>query len=89
MPIDLGPETDQLYLILFGTGRGTTANASNVQVNIGNISAAATYAGAQGIWSGLDQYNVPIPRALAGKGKVNVSLTVNGKSSNSVSLTFK
>ncbi len=89
LPIDLGPETDQLYLILFGTGRGTTANAANVQVKIGSETVGATYAGPQGTWSGLDQYNVPIPRSLAGKGKVSVALSVNGKTSNAVSLTFK
>ena len=49
----------------------------------------AIYAGPQGTWAGLDQYNVAIPRSLAGKGKVSVSLSVNGKTSNAVNLFFK
>lgn len=87
-PIDFGLETDQLYLILFGTGLGQPISPV-VTVNVGNITASAVYAGAQGTWAGLDQYNVPLSRALIGKGKVNITVTVNGKVSNAVTLVCK
>ena len=89
LPIDLGPETDQVYLILFGSGLGTSGTASTVSVNIGGVDTTPTYFGAQGTWTGLDQFNVPIPRTMIGKGKVDVILTVNGKPSNTINVTFK
>ncbi len=88
LPIDFGPETDQLYLILFGTGLGKTVSPI-VSVNLGDATVSAVYAGAQGTWLGLDQYNVPLPRTLIGKGKINVTVSVNGKPSNAVTLVIK
>ncbi len=88
LPIDFGPETDQLYLICFGTGLGKTASPV-VNVNIGDVTVSAAYAGPQGTWGGLDQYNVALPRTLIGKGRVNVTVNVNGKASNAVTLVIK
>ncbi len=48
-----------------------------------------TYAGTQGSYIGLDQANLLIPSSLAGKGDVNVVLTVDGKSSNVVTINMK
>jgi uncharacterized protein (TIGR03437 family) len=65
-PIDFGPSTDQLFLLLFGTGlRGRTSPAG-VKVVIGDIEVAAEYAGPQGEFAGLDQVNIRLPRSLAG-----------------------
>lgn len=89
LPIDLGPETDQVFLILFGSGIGKSGTASTVSVNLGGVNVTPSYMGAQGTWAGLDQFNVPIPRSLIGKGKVDVTVTVNGKVSNTVNVTFK
>ena len=89
LPIDLGPETDQVYLILFGSGIGKTGTVSTVTASIGGININPSYTGAQGTWSGLDQFNIPMPRTLIGKGKVNVTITVNSKVSNTVNVTFK
>jgi uncharacterized protein (TIGR03437 family) len=89
LPIDLGPETDQVYLIVFGSGLGKAGTATTVSANIGGINVNPSYAGAQGTWGGLDQFNLPIPRSLMGKGKVDVTVTVNGKVSNTVNVTFK
>ncbi|MGH9807015.1 MAG: FG-GAP-like repeat-containing protein, partial [Terriglobia bacterium] len=48
LPINLGPSTDQVYLILYGTGiRGRSA-LSNVSVTIGGANAQVLYAGPQG-----------------------------------------
>lgn len=89
LPIDLGPETDQLFLILFGSGIGKSGTATTVSATIGGVNVTPSYVGAQGTWAGLDQFNVPIPRSLIGKGKVDVIVTVNGKVSNTVNVTFK
>ncbi len=45
--------------------------------------------GAQGSYSGLDQYNILIPSSLAGKGQVDVVVTAGGKPSNPAILTIQ
>jgi uncharacterized protein (TIGR03437 family) len=85
-PLDLGPEGDELVLLLFGTGiRG----ASAVSARIGGRQAAPQYAGPQGGFEGLDQVNVALPRALSGAGVVEVALTVDGLTSNSVTIQIR
>jgi uncharacterized protein (TIGR03437 family) len=42
------------------------------------------FAGAQGSFAGLDQANIRIPRSLAGRGKVNLVFTVQGRTANTV-----
>lgn len=90
VPIDLGPESDQVFLILYGTGiRGRSA-LSAVTATIGGVSVPVTFAGAQGTFVGLDQINLgPLPRSLAGRGEVDVVLTVDGKTSNTVRVTIR
>jgi uncharacterized protein (TIGR03437 family) len=49
-----------------------------------------TYAGAQGWFAGLDQVNVgPLPRALAGKGIVDVVVFAGGAASNTVQVNIQ
>jgi uncharacterized protein (TIGR03437 family) len=38
---------------------------------------------------GLDQVNLPIPRSLAGRGEVDVVVTVEGKVANTVKINIK
>lgn len=87
LPIDLGPATDELYLILYGTGLGK--NNPTVSAKIGGTDSFVAYAGAQGTYTGLDQFNLLLPRSLAGKGKADVIITANGKTSNLVNITIK
>jgi uncharacterized protein (TIGR03437 family) len=47
------------------------------------------YAGAQGAFAGLDQVNVRLSRNLAGRGLVDVLLTVDGKMANTVKIHMK
>lgn len=76
-PLDFGAENDQLFLILFGTGIRGRTTLTDVAVRIGGVAAAVSYAGDSGS-PGLDQINVLIPRALQGRGRVNVALNING-----------
>ena len=86
VPIDLGSDTDQVILGLFGTGiRG----GANVTARIGGLEAPVLYAGPQGQYTGLDQVNVRIPRELRGRGEMDLLLTVDGRSANLVRLLFR
>ncbi|HXS98277.1 MAG TPA: YHYH protein [Candidatus Limnocylindrales bacterium] len=74
------------YLALFGSGLGSATSAA---ATIGGVSATVTYAGPQGTYPGLDQYNILIPPALAGKGQVDVVVTAAGLPSNAVYITVQ
>ena len=87
VPLSMGDATDQLYLLLFGTGFRNHSSA--VTATIGGTSATVLYAGAQGTFVGLDQANIRIPSSLAGSGSVNVALTVDGKTTNTVTINVK
>lgn len=77
LPIDLGPETDQIYLVLYGTGFRGRASLANVQAFINTTALPVLYAGPQGELAGLDQVNLLLPRRLAGAGEVRVRVSVN------------
>jgi uncharacterized protein (TIGR03437 family) len=88
-PIDLGAATDQVFLILFGTGVRFRSSLAAVSAKIGGIDAQVMYAGEQGGFVGLDQVNLLLPRSLAGRGEVNVDLIVDGKAANDVRINIK
>ncbi len=80
-PIDMGAETDQLFLALYGTGI-RNAGARQTTARIGGVDAEVVFAGAQGGFVGLDQVNLKLPRNLKGRGEVDVVLTVEGQPAN-------
>ncbi len=89
VPIDLGPETDQVFLVLFGTGiRGFSA-LSAVTASIGGGNSGVDFAGPQGTFVGLDQINVRLSRSLIGRGEIDVGLTVDGQASNTVRVSIR
>lgn len=55
---------------------------------IGGLDAQALYAGQQGDFAGLDQLNIRLPRNLAGRGLVDVLVTIDGQEANVVQLQF-
>ncbi|MFN9895351.1 MAG: metallophosphoesterase [Acidobacteriota bacterium] len=85
-PLDLGSPAEQLYLSLYGTGLRNTAGPgqNDIVATIGGERAEILYAGPQPAFAGLDQINLRVPRALAGRGEVPVSLAVGGRVANSV-----
>jgi len=89
IPIDFGAETDQVFLILYGTGVRYHNNLSAVTVTVGGINAQVYYAGAQDYFVGIDQINALLPRALAGRGEVDLELKANNSAANTVKVVFK
>ena len=87
-PIEFGAPTDRTFLQLYGTGFRNRTSLANVSATIGGIRAQPEYLGAQGILPGVDQFNVELPRAAAGMGEIPVSLTVDGKTANTVTVTM-
>jgi uncharacterized protein (TIGR03437 family) len=89
VPIDLGPATDQVFLILYGTGIRFRGSLSDVTLAIGGVNEQALYAGAQGTFIGLDQVNVRLVRSLTGRGESDVVLKVDGQMANMVKIQIK
>jgi uncharacterized protein (TIGR03437 family) len=89
VPIDLGPETDQVFLVLFGTGLRYRTAIEAVAARIGGVDAPVVFAGAQGQLAGVDQINLRLTRALSGRGEVEVALSVDGKAANAVRISIK
>ena len=88
VPIALGIDTP-IYLSLYGTGIRGASSPQNVSVTIGSLQVQPSYAGPQIETPGLDQVNVAIPLTLRGSGLVNVTVTVDGVTSNSVQISIQ
>lgn len=89
VPIDLGPEGNRTFAVLYGTGGRGRSSLAAVTALIGGVAAPVSYAGPQGGFAGLDQFNVEIPRALLGRGLVDVVLLVDGQVANTVQIAIK
>ncbi len=89
VPLDLGAEGDQTVLLLFGTGIRGRGALSGAQVGLGGVPAEVLYAGPQGDFAGLDQVNVLVPRTMAGRGELEVRLTVDGRPANLASIRIR
>ena len=86
-PIELSGD-DQVFLILFGTGMRDSFDARKVMV--GGLRVDVSRPVAQGEFVGLDQANVgPLPGALAGRGQVDVVLTLGDMTANMVVVAFQ
>jgi uncharacterized protein (TIGR03437 family) len=87
--IDLGTGGTQVFLSLYGTGIRARSSVASVTAKIGGVDAELQYAGAQSELAGLDQVNVLIPRTLAGRGEVDLTLTVDGRTANTVRVNIR
>ncbi|MFN0121403.1 MAG: putative Ig domain-containing protein [Blastocatellia bacterium] len=88
-PLDFGSGNDELYLVLFGAGFRGRNPQGNARLLIGGASVEALYIGPQGGYAGLDQINVRIPRALAGRGEIDAVLSVDERQSNAVRISIR
>jgi uncharacterized protein (TIGR03437 family) len=95
--IDLGPDSDQVSLVLFGTGLRHRTSLAGVRVTftalsedqLAEVDGPVEYAGPQNEFAGLDQVNVRLPRSLAGSGAQEIQLRVDGKFVSGGVLFFK
>jgi uncharacterized protein (TIGR03437 family) len=103
IPIDLGPDagnnSDQVFLAVYGVGfrnapntdgNPTNGSAENVTVKVGGVNVPVLYSGLAPGFVGLDQCTLgPIPRSLAGRGEVDLIMTVSGKATNTVKVNIR
>ncbi len=89
VPIDLGPAGDQVFLIPYGTGLRGLSSQGNASATVGGVAAPVLFAGAVPGFIGLDQVNLRLDRSLIGRGDVDVVLTVDGKTANTLRVTIK
>ena len=82
MDLSKGP----VYLTLYGTGIRNRSALANVRAAIGGVDSPALFAGAQGVFPALDQVNIQVPDSLRGRGTVSIVLTVDGQSTNPVTV---
>ena len=75
--------------LLNGTGFRSRSALTAVSVKIGGAVSQVVFAGAQGLLVGVDQANIRLVRSLAGRGEVDVELTVDGWKANAVRIHFK
>ncbi|MBZ5580736.1 MAG: Ig-like domain repeat protein, partial [Acidobacteriia bacterium] len=88
-PVSMGSATDVFTLVLYGTGIRGRSSPQKVSVLINGQALPVRYAGAQPTFVGLDQVNVDLPLSLANADLLNVSLTVDGHASNTVTVRVK
>jgi len=88
-PIDLGVDSDQVFLLLFGTGMRGRSSLAAVTARAGGTNVELLYAGAQGSFVGLDQVNLRLPRTLIGRGDIDVQLAADGITANVVRISVK
>ena len=88
-PIDLGPPTDQVYLVLYGTGIRGHSGMSGFTATVGGEAAAVSYGGPQPDFDGLDQVNLLLPRSLIGRGRVEIALSIQGFGANRVTINVR
>src|SRR5215813_10085254 len=94
-PIDLGPDTDIVYLIAFGTGMRNNSGPAGITVDFGNGMTKTLRADfSEGCFAspdliGVDQCNIYMPRTLVGAGLLNMKLTIDNKATNTVQIAVK
>lgn len=88
-PFDLSTALGGAVLVLYGTGLKNNGGLNSVVVTLGGVRAQTLYAGPQNQYPGLDQINVQLPPGLAGRGELDVIVTVNGVRANTVRVAFR
>ena len=77
------------FVMLFGTGLRFGSTGLTNAVKIGTTDVTPTFIGLAPGFAGLQQCNLQIPQSLAGAGDVNLTITMDGKTSNVVKLRIK
>jgi hypothetical protein len=86
-PIQFSTPTDQIFLILFGTG---LRNGASLTATLNGTAVPVSYFGPQTEYPGLDQINLgPLPTTLVGAGLVPIAIAVDGQSANVVTASIQ
>jgi hypothetical protein len=90
--IDLGPDqgkdSDQVFLVLFGTGlRGVDPGL--IGATVGGELAEILFVGASPGFAGVDQANIRLNRALIGRGETTVVLQADDQAANQITIRIK
>ncbi len=93
-PIDLaaqppGTVWPKNFLLLYATGVRGHGDIRKVKATIGGVNVPVSAAAEVPGFVGLDQINVELLQILAGRGEVDVVLTVNGQVANTVRINIK
>ncbi len=88
-PIDLSPESDEVFLVAYGTGIRYRSSLSSIAGRVGGASLEILYAGEASGFFGLDQINLRLSRSLMGRGEVDLELIVDGQAANVLKVRFK
>jgi uncharacterized protein (TIGR03437 family) len=75
------------FVMIFGTG--LRFGSALPTLTIGGVNVTPTFSGPQGGFVGLDQLNFQIPASLAGRGEVDLTITIDGRTSNVVRLRIQ
>ncbi|MEO6724503.1 MAG: hypothetical protein ABIU20_04845, partial [Blastocatellia bacterium] len=90
VPLDLGPQTNQVFLVIFGSGLRGVSSTAAVKAKVGGVDVPVTFVGPAPGLAGVDQVNLgPLPRSLAGLGAVDIVLTVDNRTTNTVRVNIK
>jgi uncharacterized protein (TIGR03437 family) len=94
-PINLGPgtENDVVFLIMYGTGMTNATAPITVDFNNGALTRTLDPNNFEGVFPtafiGLNQINMFLPRAQVPSGLVNIKVTMNGRTSNTVQVLIQ
>jgi uncharacterized protein (TIGR03437 family) len=89
IPIDLGLETDTVSLQLAATGVRSQTDPAAFAARVGDENAEITAIQPSSTAAGIDLVTVRLPRTLAGRGDLDLTLAVAGKTSNPVKINVK
>jgi len=88
-PLLVGEPGEETYLELYGTGIRGRSSLSAVSAVAGETPCDVLAAQAHSLYEGLDQVNVKLPAALRGRGELALTLVVDGRAANPVTLFFR
>lgn len=86
--LSVGTTAKPNFLVLYGTGLRRRSSMANVKVLIGGAQAEVSFLGAHSRLVGVDQMNIKLPQSLRGRGNVDVVVTIDGKTANTVTINI-
>ncbi len=89
VPIVLGETTEDVILVLFGTGLRNRKPDGSVIATIGGVESQILYAGKQPEYIGLDQINIRLSPSLKGRGLITITLKIDDQLCNPVQISVK